>query len=232
MSDRESAPDLEAESIEKNLQPRVSLRGMMLWVLVIALVVALIWADKRRRFAEAELAKLRLESGYLNASTSDEIAASRFPSDLPLTYNFRVRVPESPRYRVAYSSVWRKEDAAPTWFSAIDLPAGESVVIVRVLEDPRDERWKITTLVRSSRGTKRMATVLPDDHVKAFRGSHDAISMGVKQETVKVPKDESIRLLDERWLVGEGAMLLYGDRPPSRDQIGIFAELQPDVGTL
>ncbi len=143
-----------------------------------------------------------------------------------------MRVPPSPKFRVAYSSIWHQDAACPAWFAAVDLPPGESLVIVRVQEDPRDGRWKITTLVQSERGTKRVATALPEEHVRAFRGSHDAISMGVGRETTKVAQKRSIRLLDERWLVGEGGLLLYGDKTPERDQIGIYAELQPDVGPL
>ena len=49
---------------------------------------------------------------------------------------------------------------------------------------------------------------------------------------VTTDKSAALRLLDERWLVGEGGLLLYGDRPPERDQIGVYAELQPDTGPL
>ena len=59
-----------------------------------------------------------------------------------------------------------------------------------------------------------MATVLPPEHVEIFRGSHEVVSTGVARETLAVSSTDSIRLLDERWLVGEGGLLLYGDRPP------------------
>jgi hypothetical protein len=77
-----------------------------------------------------------------------------------------------------------------------------------------------------------MATVLPSDHAGVFRGSHEVVSTGVGRETFAISSSKSIRLLDERWLVGEGSLLLYGDRAPEHDQIGIYAELQPDVGPL
>lgn len=209
-----------------------SIRQLLSLILIIALGFG-VWASQRRvGRLERELARLRAETGYLADSAAGQIAAARAPSDQPLTYRVRVRVPESPRYRVAYSSLWEKDSMAPSWFAAVDLPPGESLVIVRVQEDPRDQRWRITTLVQSPRGTKRVATVLPEEHVRIFRGSHDAISMGVSRETSKVAKDDTIRLLDERWVVGEGGLLLYGDRSPQRDQIGIYAELQPDVGPL
>ena len=77
-----------------------------------------------------------------------------------------------------------------------------------------------------------MATTLPPEQIQVFRGSHDALSTGVGRETLAVNASRSIRVLDERWLVGEGSLLLYGSRPPDRDQIGVYAELQPDDGPL
>ena len=156
----------------------------------------------------------------------------RAPSDQPLTYRIRIRVPESPRFRVAYSSILEKGETSPSWYAAVDVPPGESVVIVRVGEDPRDERWKITTLVQSARGNKRVSTVLPQEHVSIFRGPGNAISTGIGRETTKVSNEQSIRILDERWLAGEGGLLLYGNKTPDRDQVGIYAELQPDSGPL
>ncbi len=211
---------------------RISVRDLLALILIFALAIGYFVSQQRLHQMESELARLRTETGFLTPSDPGQIAAVRVPSDQPLTYRVRVRVPATPKFRVAYSSVWARNAARPDWFAAVDLPPGESLVTVRVQEDPRDDRWKITTLVQSDRGTKRVATSLPDDHVGVFRGSHDAISMGVTRETTKVGKDDSIRLLDERWVVGEGGLLLYGDKVPQRDQIGIYAELQPDVGPL
>ena len=120
----------------------------------------------------------------------------------------------------------------PKWFGAVDVPPGESVVIVRIMKDPRDDQWKITTLRRGASGTRRIATTLPADQVEIFLGSHDWLSAGVTLQTATRPAGQSLRLLDERILVGEGAMMLYGDRPPTGEMVGIFAELQPDIGAI
>lgn len=209
-------------------RPRWSLARMLLVVTFIALSVAHGRALWRLNRAENELTLLRRETGFLEASTDEQIAAVRMTSDEILTYRLRVRVPQKPEFRVAYSTVWPQDSSHPLWFAAVDLPPGESIVTVRVHEDPRDDRWKITTIVRSEVGTKRIATTLPPDQIAVFRGSHDAISMGVGRDTFIDDLTHSIRLLDERWVVGEGGLLLYGDRPPARDQIGIYAELQVD----
>ncbi len=101
------------------------------------------------------------------------------------------------------------------------------------MEDPRDKRWKISTIVNNEHGTRRIGTALLPEHVNVFRGSHEVLSTGIpKGQTVSVEMTQSIRVLDERWLVGEGGLLLYGDSPPHEDQIGVFAELQPDTGPL
>jgi len=211
----------------------LSLREYLGLVTIVILVMGLVFTIQRQRRIEAELTRLRAETGYLQETGPGQIAAARAPSDQPLTYRVRVRVPQgSARFRVAYSSLWPRHSTAPQWFGAVPVPAGESLVTIRILEDPRDRRWKIATLVASVEGNQRMATVLPPEQAKIFRGSHDVVSTGVSRKTHSAAATDPIRLLDERWLVGEGALLLYGDRAPENDQIGIYAELQPDVGSL
>ncbi|WP_442507183.1 hypothetical protein SH528x_006086 [Novipirellula sp. SH528] len=209
-----------------------SLREFWGLVTIVMLVVAFVVTLQRLRRAELELDRLRREHGYLEPTTEGEIAASRAPSDQPLTYRARVRVPDQPRYRVCYSTLWPKDSSAPEWFAAVDLPPGESVVTVKIGSDPRDSRWKITATVQSDRGTKRLATVLPAEHVTIFRGTHDALRSGIGKETVRKVKTGSIRLIDDRWLVGNAGVMLYGDKPPLENQVGVFAELQPDQGPL
>lgn len=211
---------------------RHSLREFLGLATIVALAIGLYLTSRELGRVEAELNQLRKEVGYLDASPPDRIAAVRVPSDEPLTYRVRVRVPDGVGYRIAYSTVLPRNARRPDWYAAVRVPPGESLVTVRVASDPRDDRWKITTLIGSERGTQRMATALPTEHVEVFRGSHDVVSTGVSRETVTVAASQSIRLLDERWLAGEGSLLLYGDRPVERDQTGIYAELQPDSGPL
>ena len=212
---------------------RLSLREYLGLVTIAMLTVGLAITATRLQKSAAVVAALRTENGYLTETQPGQIAAARAPSDQPLTYRVRVRVPPSPaRFRVAYSSVWPKQSSSPRWYGAVPVPSGESLVTVRILEDPRDKRWKMAAIVGSPQSTKRMATVLPPEHVEVFRGSHEVVSTGVDRETYAVSTTDSIRLLDERWLVGEGALLLYGDRAPENDQIGVYVELQPDIGPL
>lgn len=204
--------------------------------LVTIVVLAFGWAVTvmRLRSAETELNRLRAETGYLSMTEPGQIAAARLPSDQPLTYRLRVRVPKSSqKFRVAYSSVWPAEASHPSWYGAVPVAAGESIVVVRIMEDPRDGRWKISAMISTLEGDRRMATSLPPDQATIFRGSHEVISTGIPRTgTIAANQSESIRLLDEKWLVGEGSLLLYGDRLPEHDQVGIYAELQPDAGPL
>ncbi len=212
---------------------RLSLREYLGLVTIAMLMVGLTITAMRLQKSEAVVAELRAENGYLAETPPGQIAAARAPSDQPLTYRVRIRVPSSSsKFRVAYSSIRPKQSSEPQWYGAVPVPPGESLVTVRIMEDPRDKRWKMATIVGSPQSTKRMATVLPPEHVDVFRGSHEVVSTGVARETLAVSTTDSIRLLDERWLVGEGALLLYGDRPPENDQVGVYVELQPDIGPL
>ncbi|WP_146530124.1 hypothetical protein [Novipirellula artificiosorum] len=211
---------------------RLSLREFIGLVTILMLVVGFAITIARLRASESELSQLRAEHGYLAPSDEGQVAASRAPSDQPLTYRARVRVPKKPRYRVCYSTLWPQNAAHPKWFAALDLPPGESVLTFTIEPDQRDSKWKISAIARSPLGTKRIATTLPSEQVSILRSSKDVIRAGIGFETVLAEKNQTIRLLDERWLVGEGGVFLYGDRPPEADQVGVFAELQVDQGPI
>ncbi|MGV3485716.1 MAG: hypothetical protein ACO1RT_14965 [Planctomycetaceae bacterium] len=210
---------------------QISLRSAMIGMLFCSLGIGYVMNYRRMRAAEAELQQLRREVGYLEPSGDDELAAVRVVVDEPLIWQAKIRVPATPRYRVAYSTLWHETKDRPDWFGAQPLPQGESVVTVRVLKDPRDDQWKISTIVRHPDGVRRMGTVLPEEISAVLRGSHDVISGGIGKQTVVLPAGQKVRLFDERYFSGT-ALLLYGDRAPETDMVGIFAELQPDVGTL
>jgi hypothetical protein len=212
--------------------PRFSLREYLGGATIVMLAVGLIATAARLRKADAELARLHRQLGYLAETNPGQIAAARAPSDQPLTYKVRLRVPPNCKFRVTYSSMLPKDSSSPAWYGAVPVPAGESTLTIRVHEDPRDHQWKILAAISGDSGTRRMATVLPDRQTEIFRGAHEVVATGIGSETLAVQSNQSIRLLDERWLVGEGSLLLYGDRAPERDQIGIYAELQPDNGPL
>ncbi len=211
---------------------RFTLRGLLLAVSLIGLLLANGLSLFRLRQATSELAVLRAEVGYLGDVPPQQVAAVRLVADEPLTWRARVRTPEEAKYRVAYSAIWPADAAGPQWFAALPVPAGESVVTAQIRQDPRDDRWKIITLVQDTTGTRRMATALSEPLAQVFRESHDVIRAGIGRQPVHVASDRSLRLLDERWLVGEGSLLLYGDAPARQDQPGIFVELQPDTTPL
>ena len=59
-----------------------------------------------------------------------------------------------------------------------------------------------------------------------FRGSHDVISTGINRDTVIASVGESIRLLDDRWVIQGNGVQLDGSAP-RENQVGIYAELTP-----
>jgi len=210
---------------------QLSLRTLLASTCVLCLALAFGINFRRMRAAEYELQQLRAEIGYLEPSTADQIAAVRVASDEPLVWQARVRIPKNKRYRVAYSAIWSAATNQPDWFAAQPVPEGESIVTVRVMKDPRDDKWRMSTIIRHANGTGRIGTVLPDEISDVFRGSHSTMIGGVGKRTVLRPANESIRLFEDRYILGTG-LSLYGDRPPATDIIGVFAELQPDIGTL
>lgn len=213
------------------MRMQLSLRSMLLLVTIAGLLIGNVVLLAQLREARLELQRLHAEVGYLRPSESSEIAAVRVASEEPLVWRARVRVPPGTAYRLAYSALWRQATASPDWFAAQPLPEGESLVTLKVGKDARDERWKLSTVVQHQGRVGRMGTTLPEPISGVFRGSSDVVSAGVSGTTTVRPCGESLRLFDERFFSGQ-SLLLYGDSGPSEDLIGVFAELQPDIGPL
>ena len=211
---------------------RFSIRSMLLTITLVASILGNFLTSLRLREAVSQRDTLRREVGYLDNDNPDAIAAVRAPFDEPLAWKFRVRVPVGGKYRLACSTFWPEGRPAPDWVVAQGLDVGESTVLVRILRDPRDDRWKLSAVVRSEFATKRLSSGLSERQSRVFRASTDTITSGVGSTTIDVENGERLRLIDQRWLSGEGGLLLYGDREPPSDVDGVFVELQPDEGPL
>ncbi|WP_153556400.1 hypothetical protein [Roseimaritima sediminicola] len=211
---------------------RFTIRDGLLLILVVALACSNLLSWARLREANVELDRLRREVGDLGQHSDDRLVAVRLRSAEPLQWQLRVRVPEQGRYRVAYSAWWPADTAAPQWFAAVALEPGESVITARIGPDPRDGRWKLSVVASHALGDRRMASTLAEPLADVFRGSHQVIRAGVDTQPIAVGPEESIRLLEDRYLVGDGAQRLYGAAPPEDDQPGVFLELQPDIAPL
>ncbi|MEZ6091745.1 MAG: hypothetical protein R3C05_27800 [Pirellulaceae bacterium] len=205
---------------------RFSLRSFLLTAIVLSLVCSHLWTSLRYRESIVELKKLRREVGYLTEPDLSKLVATRVPSDDPLTWKARVRTPALQSYQIAYSTVWPGGEIAPRWYSAQVLPEGESLITLRLLRDPRDNRWKIITLVRHEGSVWRMATALTDRQTKLFQQTHDTIRGGINAETTTAA-GRSLRLIEDKWFTGEGGLMLFGQSVPDDDIDGVFAELQP-----
>jgi hypothetical protein len=211
---------------------RFTLRSMLLAITLVASILGNFFTSVKLREAVSQRDALRREVGYLDSDNPSAIAAVRAPFDEPLAWKFRIRVPEGGKYRLACSTLWPKGRPAPDWVVAQGLDVGESTVFVRILRDPRDDRWKLSTVVRNESATKRLSAGLSERQSSVFRASTDTITAGVGSATIDLDNGEKLRLLDQRWLSGEGGLLLYGDREPPSDVDGVFVELQPDEGPL
>ena len=105
---------------------RLSLGRFLGAVTIVSLAVGLYLTSRELAQVSGELKRLRQEVGHLDATGPEQVAAARVPSDQPLTYRVRVRVPESPGYRIAYSSLLPQNSRIPNWYGAVRVPPGES----------------------------------------------------------------------------------------------------------
>ena len=145
-----------AEAVERSgPRFRLSLREYLGLVTIAMLMVGLTITAMRLQKSEALVAELRRENGYLAETPPGQIAAARAPSDQPLTYRVRIR---SPIFFLEISCRLQFDLAEtvdePHWYGAVPVPPGESLVTVRIMEDPRDKRWKMATIVGSPQGTE------------------------------------------------------------------------------
>lgn len=223
---------MEHSNQKNDERSRFSLKVLLLVVTLAASILGNVFSTVRLRGVTAERDRLRREVGFLEPSGPGEIAAVRVPFDEPLAWKFLVRVPEGVKYRLAYSSYWPAELAQPQWIGAQALQSGECTVLARVLSDLRDDRWKLTVVVRNESATLRGSVVLDERQTQLFRSSNDTLQFGIGRETQSVACDQRLRILDQRWIGGEGGLLLYGARPPEDPIDGIFLEIQPDMGAL
>lgn len=212
---------------------RFSLRTGLWALAFVALFFAYAHAAWQSRQLRTELSDYRSRYGYLAPSGPREVAAVRCPSDRANTWKYRVRIPDGePHYRLAYSTRWASSTAHPQWYGALPMPPGQWDVTLRVAPDDRDNRWKISVIADNLDRTMRIGTVLPQEHVRQFRQFNPKLTGGVGGETLVVDTGTKLRFLDHRILAGEGALQLFGDSAPRSDLVGVFAELQPDAGTL
>lgn len=219
-------PETEASQIENRLPKRTfSLRELLALTTVCVLVISQFWTSRQLYQAHQELRQLREEIGYISETDQSKLVAVRVHSDEPLTWKLRVRVPQDHPYGVAFATQWQAGASEPDWRSIEPLPSGESEVILRLIRDPRDNRWKIITLVRHDDNTRRVGSPLSDRQAELFQQSCDTLRGGIKGQ-VSVAGGRPLRVIDEKWFSGEGGLMLFGSAAPKDNIDGVFAELK------
>lgn len=211
---------------------RVTLGTVLLWTTLAALVLANGFTLRRLRRAEAERDALRAQLGHLTVRDDGQLAAVQVATTEPLLWQYRVQIPRRGDYRFSYGTVWPARAARPRWVSAMAMPAGESTLIVRIMQDPRDQVWKLVCILRQGEATVRQSTALQPRQTELFRTSTDTFRLGVGRETRAVDADQSLTLIDQRWFVGEAGLMMYGAGPPKADIDGVFGVLEADEGAL
>ena len=210
---------------------RYSLRGVFIVLTLVVLAVSHWWTSIRLFHAENEVRRLRAEVGFISEPDTSKLAAIRVPSDQPLTWKVRVRTPSLQPYQIAFGTLWPGGATAPEWHSSVVLDEGESLITLRLMEDPRDERWKIVAIVTQDGTVRRASAPLDDRQTAVFRGSHNTIRGGIQSE-VALPAGQGVRVIEDKWFTGEGGLLLFGESMPDDDIDGVFAELMPLPGAM
>ena len=201
-------------------------------IAIIAAIAANIVTTQRLRTVTAERDRLRQELGALSIENPSQIAVIRVPGDEPLTWRYRVYVPEDKRYRFLFATHLKAKSAAPSWAGAIVVPEGESTLRLKIFRDPRDDFWKLLVQSQNAKAVQGATSELTVEQIELFQASPSSLDQGVEHATVAIPAGESLRVVDERWYTQERGLVLYGDKPEETDVEGIFGELQPDDGPL
>ena len=118
-----------------------SLRGLMLFVLLAAMGMALFTTGWKLRRAERELADYPREYGILNVENPAMLLAVARWTPEPGQWRWQVHFPPG-RYEVCYATAGIKEEGLPKpmgWFTS-DL-SGDVNVSAAFLTDPKSGKW-------------------------------------------------------------------------------------------
>lgn len=169
------------------LRVQFSLRGLLLFVLLIAMATALFVTGRRLRQAEAELAKYRREYGILEVKDSAMLQAIALWTGEPRHWRWRVHFPRG-RYNVCFATIGIPAGGIPA-------PAGElnsdftGVVDISVsaYKDPKDSSWRYAI---TSGGYQRYAD-MPVPPLTRARGRRMDRSIGATAPLSSRPRHRS-----------------------------------------
>jgi hypothetical protein len=124
-----------------------SLRGLLLFTLLVAMACALFTTGRRLRQAEAELADYRREYGILEVENPAMLCAVAAWTAEPTQWRWKVHFPPG-KYEVGYATSEIPYDGIPAPQGGIagDF-SGPADVSAAVYKDPRDGEWKVAIAV-------------------------------------------------------------------------------------
>jgi hypothetical protein len=188
-----------------------SIRSMLLFTLIVALVITSVHMYRRMSEVEQELVKLRTLAGYMKIEDETLFQALALQCEEPLTWKWRVFMPKGSKYSWHLNSGDFPESGVLNGgVSSVEQtprPAGvESIITVSIRKDPepKNKRWDFVLSSRSTEGDKKesMTTSIPDVVMDKIlqSGCSETYSVGdLKPETSK--RGELIILLKRR--IGE-----------------------------
>ena len=191
-----------------------SIRSLLFFTLIAALVTTSLLMYRRMSKAERELITLRNEAGYLKIEDEKLFQAIALDCPEPLTWKWRVFMPKGSKYSwnlasgdIPESSIPKNGFCLVSSFEQLPRTKGvEALIMVSIRKnpDPNNKRWDFTLFCRSTERDEKssLATSISDELMDNILQAHcsETHAFGdLKPETSK--RGETIILLKRR--IGE-----------------------------
>jgi hypothetical protein len=145
-----------------------SLRSLLLFILIVALVVTSLLMYRRMSDAEQELVKLRNVAGYLKIDDENRFYAIAIETDEPWTWLWRVYLPAGYKYswHMNYGNIPANDTSDNSGGSASDgaprIKGTEATVYLSLRKDP-ENKWLLNLTCLSSDGKNNLSITVSDD---------------------------------------------------------------------
>jgi|GEM_PF-6900970 len=205
---------------------RWNLRTGFLWLTGASLIASHLWTSQQLAHTRRELQQLRYSTAQLDPLQRDQIGLARVPLDEPDRWQLRLWLPEGRGYELQASTLWLAGAAEPDWQPVLALPQGASLLTCSLTRTPDNRRWDLALVIRRGSNTTGRRLPLTEGQSQRFPSSGRYWVSQIESGPRYTNPAKPTALLLEHLLSADGTML-YGDRPPDRDQVGVYLRLAP-----
>jgi hypothetical protein len=177
-----SQPANTSEVVQKvRTKFQFSIRSLLLFTLIVALVITSVLMYLRMSEAEQELVKLRTLAGYLKIEDETLFHAIALQCEEPLTWKWRVFLPKGSKYSWHLNSGMIPESGvlgggASSQETLPRTKGIETIITVSIRKDPepKKERWSFNLSYRSAEGNEKHSTgtSIPDQVMDQILQAH------------------------------------------------------------